>query len=155
VIRSGLGHLVTTEGIRWIPILGAAGRYRAGRADTGEMLVWLLIAGGTIAAVCVLLYVVNRLLHRWRYNSHPALFYGLCKVHGLDGNARRLLRQVARSHNLRWPGRLFVEPKWLEPANLGGTLRARAAELVALRERLFRRAKTADRGPNPPNPPSV
>lgn len=151
MIRSGLGSILTAEEIPCFPVLGAASRYRASRADAGEVLVWLLIAVGAIAAVCVLLYAVNRMVHRWRYNSHPALFYGLCKVHGLDGNARNLLKQVARLHNLRWPGRLFIDPKWLDPANQGGSLRARAAELAALRERLFRHAKTADQGPNPPN----
>jgi hypothetical protein len=159
MIHAGLRSLDTlaSERIRFHPLVGAASRYRGPRADAGEMFVWLLIAVGVIAVVCVVLYALNRMIHRWRYNSHPALFYGLCKVHGLDGNARRLLKQVARFHNLARPTRLFIDPKWLDPANLGGSFRARTGELWALRQRLFERAgaKNAGRGPNRPNEAGV
>jgi len=107
------------------------------RADIRHMLVWLLGAGAAIGAVSFVLVVANRIARRWRFNSHPALFYGLCKVHGLDSAARRLLKRVVRFHRLAQPGRLFVEPKWLDPANLGPSFRPQAAELERLRNRLF------------------
>ena len=109
----------------------------APRADTGQMLAWLLVAGAVIGAVSLVLMVANRIGRRWRFNSHPALFYGLCKVHGLDSAARRLLKRVVRFHRLGQPGRLFVEPKWLDPANLGPSFQTQAAELEKLRNRLF------------------
>ena len=98
--------------------------------------VWILAAAG-IVPVGALLYLLHRLFHRWRYNSHPALFCGLCRLHGLDRGARRLLKQVVEHYRLAQPARLFTEPQWLDPARLRGPLQARAAELTALRERLF------------------
>jgi hypothetical protein len=97
--------------------------------------VWILAAG--IVPVGVLLYLLNRLARRWRRNSHPALFSGLCRLHGLDLGARQLLKQVVQYYRLIQPARLFIEPQWLDPARLRGPLQARAAELTALRGRLF------------------
>lgn len=109
----------------------------AQRADTGQMLIWLLGAGAAIGVVSVVLMVANRIARRWRFNSHPSLFYGLCKVHGLDSAARRLLKRAVRFHRLAQPSLVFVEPKWLDPANLGPSFRRQAAELERLRNRLF------------------
>lgn len=109
----------------------------ANQADTGQMLVWLLIAGLVIGVVSVIMVIANRIAHRWRYNSHPALFRGLCKLHGLDSAGRRLLKRVVRFHRLTHPARVFVEPKWLDPANLGASFQPRAAELERLRNGLF------------------
>jgi hypothetical protein len=107
------------------------------RADTGQMLIWLLVAGVVIGVVSAMLVIANRVARRWRYNSHPAVFRALCKLHGLDGPSRRLLRRVVRYHRLSQPGRLFVEPKWLDPANLGAAFQPLAAELETLRNSLF------------------
>ena len=116
--------------------LGAASR-RASRVDTGEAFVLLVAAGGVIAVVCLAIRFASRLQRRRRFNSHGSLFQGLCRTHGLDYGARRLLKQVARSRKLAQPARLFTEPKWLNPANLRGGLRRRAAEVSMLRNRLF------------------
>ena len=110
----------------------------ARRADARQMFVWLLVVGTAIGLVSVVLVVANRIARRWRFNSHPALFYGLCKVHGLDSAARRLLKRVVRFHRLGQPGRLFVEPKWLDPAKLGPSFQTQAADLERLRNRLFK-----------------
>ena len=107
------------------------------RADTRQMLVWLLIAGLVMGVVTISLVVANRIARHQRYNSHPALFRRLCKLHGLDSASRRLLKRVISYHRLRQSGRLFVEPKWLDPANLGASFRAQAAELEKLRNGLF------------------
>ena len=109
----------------------------APRADAGQMLVWLLVAAAAIGVVSVILVVGNRMARRWRYNSHRGLFHGLCKVHGLDSGSRRLLKRVVRFHRLTQPGRLFIEPKWLDPANLGASFRTQAAQLADLRQSLF------------------
>lgn len=118
-------------------VVMAAGSSRSGPADTGQMLAWLLAAGVVIGLVCGLLVAASRFAHRWRYNSHPALFHGLCKVHGLQGASRRLLRRVARFHGLARPARLFVEPKWLDPTTLDASFQPRAVELEGLRCHLF------------------
>lgn len=114
----------------------AAGRHR-GDVDLGEVIGYLMIAATVIASVCLIVYFVSRLRHRWRYNSHRSLFNGLCRVHGLNRNARKLLKRVARHHKLGQPGRLFLEPKWLDPAGLRGSMREQAGNVAALRNRLF------------------
>lgn len=116
--------------------LGAASR-RTSRAAGGQALVWLAVAVGIIAAVCVAIRLGSRLLRRRRYNSHGSLFNGLCRTHGLDHRARGLLKRAARYHKLAQPARVFTEPKWLDPAELKGSLRRRAAEVAILRNRLF------------------
>jgi len=119
------------------PLLAVDREYPANQADTGQMLVWLLVAGLVIGVVAVTLLIANRIAYRWRYNSHPALFRGLCKLHGLDSASRRLLKRVVRFHRLRQPARVFVEPKWLDPANLDASFQPRAPELERLRNGLF------------------
>ena len=98
--------------------------------------IWLLGTAGGIASAWALSRLVNRLIHRW-HNSHPGLFCGLCRLHRLDRNSRRLLKQVTQFHRLAQPGRIFTEPQWLDPDRLGAAWRVRASELHALRARLF------------------
>ena len=117
--------------------LGAAGRRRRGSVDTGEALIYLLIAAGVIALVCVVLYVSNRIVHHRRFNSHGSLFKGLCQIHGLNHGARALLKQVAGQHKLAYASQVFTDPQWLDPASLRGSLRRHAAEVNSLRNRLF------------------
>ena len=115
---------------------GAAGRSQHG-SDGGTLLIWLLVPAVGIAVVCVVVNYASRWLHQWRYHSHASLFLDLCQVHGLDFKTRRLLRQIARHHHLKQIGRVFTEPKWLDPARLSQALRARGAEIRPLRVRLF------------------
>ena len=118
----------------------------AQRADTRQMMGWLLVAGAVIGVVSLILVIANRVAKHWRYKSHRGLFSGLCRVHGLDAANRRLLKRVVRSHRLRQPARLFIEPKWLDPAGLGPEFRSQAAVLDKLRIGLFNlRAKAADK----------
>lgn len=109
----------------------------AGKDASGDMTMWLGIGAGLLAAIGGLAYAVHRKLEQQRQNSHPALFYGLCRHHGLDGASGRLLRLVWQHHRLAQPARLFTEPKWTDPAYLSDTLRGRSAELAALRQLLF------------------
>ena len=118
------------------PILLAAGRNRA-QGDAGQMLVWLLVAGGTIGVVCGALVVVNRIVRARKGYSHPGLFNALCKLHALDRNARRLLKQIAQFHGLTAPARVFTEPGWLDPASLGGQFKSQTADLGKVRSLLF------------------
>lgn len=126
----------------WIAI--AARTARAGRANTTEMLVLLMVLTVVIGGVCAAVVAINRIVRRRRRYSHATLFSGLCKVHDLDGASRRLLTQAVRFHRLVQPARVFLEPKWLNPANLGPSFQCRSAELEELRGRLFSlRAETA------------
>lgn len=109
----------------------------APRADTRHMVAWLLVAGAVIAVVSVILVIANRMAWHWRHKSHRGLFSGLCKMHNLDSSSRRLLNRVVRFHRLAQPGRLFIEPKWLDPAGLGPAFRADAVPLAKLRTSLF------------------
>ncbi len=102
-------------------------------------LLWLTI----VFAVAGALLVLNRLLDRRdqdqrRVNQPLRLFLALCKAHKLKWSERWLLWRVARCQRLRDPGRLFLEPERLDPANLSPTLRLQWAQLRLLRERLFR-----------------
>ncbi len=110
---------------------------RSSRADVGQMVVWLLAAGVALGVVCGGLAVANRMVRSRRLYSHPALFAGLCTVHGLNVSSRRLLKRVVKSHRLVQPARLFVEPRWLDPAGLGAAFEDQAGELEKLRSRLF------------------
>ncbi|HUT10984.1 MAG TPA: hypothetical protein VMY42_10845 [Thermoguttaceae bacterium] len=115
---------------------GWSGR-RASRASIGEVFLYLLLAAGVIAAVCLALHFGSRVLHRRRQYSHAGLFDGLCKLHGLDRRARTLLKSLAGARKLPHPARLFTEPGWLDPTQLPGPLRGRTNEVAALRNRLF------------------
>ena len=117
----------------------------AQRADTRHMMVWLLAAGAAIALVSVILVIANRIAWYWGHKSHRGLFWGLCKVHGLDSASRRLLKRVVRFHRLRHPACVFIEPKWLDPAGLGPAFRSDAVSLRKLRNGLFNiRPKAAE-----------
>ena len=111
--------------------------------DAGTLLVWVVVAAVVVAVVCGLMVVATRLHHRRRFNSKWSLYHQLCRLHGLDHGARRLLRQLIRQHNLAVPATVFTEPKWFNPAIQPAPLRQQGRELAALAEQLFA-APTAD-----------
>ena len=119
-----------------LPLL-AKGTFLRSEADTGQMMVWSLVAGSIIAVVCGGLLLYTKMAHKWRTDSHRGLFSSLCKHHELDRSSRKLLKQAVQSHNLTPPSRVFTEPKWLEPSNLGAEFRSEAKVLKKLRDRLF------------------
>ena len=112
-------------------------------ADTGQMMVWSLAAGGIIAVVCGGLLIYTKMAHKWRTDSHPGLFSSLCKLHELDRGRRQLLKRAVKFHSLTPPSRVFTEPKWLDPAKLGEEFRSQAKALKQLRNRLFGEPATA------------
>ena len=65
------------------------------------------------------------------------LFRELCLAHKLDRGSARLLAHLATALRLEQPAQIFLTPAAFEPARLPGSLKARAAELKLLRERLF------------------
>jgi hypothetical protein len=106
-------------------------------ADTGQMMVWSLVAGVMIAVVCGGLLLYTKMAHKWRTNSQPGLFWSLCKLHELDRGNRQLLKRAVQFHGLAPPSRVFTEPDWLDPAKLGSEFRPQAKALKELRSRLF------------------
>ncbi len=116
----------------------AAGRGRG--MDSGQIIMWLVVAVVGMAIVCGGVYAGTRASQRWKTDSHLALVYGLSRVHGLDRRARGLVRQVAKVHHLSSPARVFTEPNWLAPDSLKGPLQSRSTEIAALRSRIFSEA---------------
>ncbi len=83
-------------------------------------------------------------LARWMERRHGlganrplGLFLSLSKAHRLGWSDRWLLWRLARSHRLRAPARLFLEPERFEASRLPLAMRRHAARLEALQERLF------------------
>lgn len=108
--------------------------------EIGQVVGYLMVAAVLVALVCLSIYAATRFAHWRRYHSHGALFGALCRLHGLDHSARRLLRRVARHHRLRHPARVFTEPNWLDPAALPASFRPDARRLLVLRNWLFRQS---------------
>jgi len=120
------------------------------RFELDDLVTGLLLLGACSLGIFLLSRFANQDRRR-SFNRPRALFRELCKAHGLDFASRRLLARLARSQKLKHPARLFLEPARFEPPNLSPELAAKAAELRALRDRLFReevrrtdRAGTAD-----------
>ena len=118
------------------PLL-AKGTFLRSEADTGQMMVWSLVAGGIIVVMCGGLLLYTKMAHKWRTDSHRGLFCSLCKLHELDRGSQRLLRRAVQFHGLAPPARVFTEPKWLDPAKLGAEFKSQAKALKKLRNRLF------------------
>ena len=141
-----MSHVLTVCRLAQSALFGARNYGGVGRSrssvGTGEVILYLMIAGAAIAVVCSSIYLGSRLVHRRRHHSHGGLFAGLCRTHGLDRSTRGLLKQVARFHKLQQPARVFVDPKWLDPSSLQGPLRRQALRVAALRNRLFREDAT-------------
>lgn len=113
-------------------------------ADSGQALVWTLVAGAVIAAVVGGLVLANRAAHKRRTNSHAGLFAGLCQHHKLDRSSRNLLRALGQAHRVRYAARVFLDPSLYEPKRLPPALRARKDEILALRQQLFLMAEATD-----------
>jgi hypothetical protein len=77
-------------------------------------------------------------------NRPLGLFLSLSKAHHLGWSDRWLLWRLARSHRLRAPARLFLEPERFEVSRLPPPMRRHAARLEGLQERLFAGLAEAD-----------
>lgn len=110
---------------------------RETRLESGYLTTGLLVILGIVAAVWVLMQVVDRLDGRRSVDSSLMLFLALCRAHRLRWSEWWLLWLVARDQKLKEPARLFLEPELLDPANLGPVLRLKAAQLEGVSGRLF------------------
>ncbi len=75
--------------------------------------------------------------HGFFANRPLGLFISLSRAHALSWSDRWLLWQLARSHRLRAPARLFLEPERFDASRLPPAMRRHAARLEGLQERLF------------------
>lgn len=118
-----------------VPLIGGPAMRTS---SDGSALFWLAAIGGVVVVGVVVLSIVTRVLHHRSRSSQAGLFDGLCKLHELSRNHRTLLKQLAASYGLgAMPARVFTEPRWLEPNPNNPLFRTRAAELAAIRDRLF------------------
>jgi hypothetical protein len=91
-------------------------------------------------AVIICLWIVTTYFstHRQRESNSPwRLFADLCSTHKLTGRQRRMLKRLAREHELDQPAMLFVEPTWYSAEKVGPGWRRQVEELDGLRQRLF------------------
>ena len=102
-----------------------------------DMLLWIGIVVGVFVAIAIVAHFVARRDKRQIFNSSRGLFRALCRAHQLDFASRRLLRWIARDQQVEPAARLFLEPEQFEPENMSPALNSRAAEIMALRKRLF------------------
>lgn len=107
------------------------------KADSGEAMMWLLVAAVIIGAIVAGMMLINQAAHRRRTNSHPGLFAGLCQHHKLDRNRRNLLKALGHAHRVRYAARVFLDPTLFDPKRLPPALRSRTDEILALRRQLF------------------
>jgi hypothetical protein len=115
------------------------GRFDHGKASDGAGQL-MMIAG--IAALLLLIAMVWRLFgtrstKTYETSSPVRLFRELCAAHRLKRSERRLLRHLSTARALNNPAMLFVEPQHFETKNLPPHLKTSAAELRALRAKLF------------------
>jgi hypothetical protein len=125
-----------------------------------DLLTWVLLVAGVFVLIAFIASIVARRDKRRLYNSPRALFRELCRAHQLDGPSCRLLRRLARRQRLAQPARLFLEPRWFDPADAGPELESQRAELAELCKRLFAVGATpseppAAAGHRPANAPAV
>lgn len=119
--------------MRQAGLLAAAGH----QAESGKIIIGLLIAGVVVAAVVGGVTLAVRASHRRRTSSHAGLFAGLCQHHNLDRSSRNLLKALGQAHHVRYAARVFLDPALFEPKRLPPSLRSRQAEILALRQQLF------------------
>lgn len=122
---------------------GLSRAFRANKEqyNTDDVIYGLLILAG-ILAVMIIIALVNKFRQRRSNHTSPwGLFLSLCRAHKLKWSERWLLWQLARLEHLADPARLFLEPDWFKSSGLPPALRAQAARLKSIRDRLFAELK--------------
>jgi hypothetical protein len=121
------------------PFKGLSGGFKPGenQQGVGSVIVVLAVILAFLVILGFLARFADRRHKRAPSNSPLLLFIALCRAHRLSWSDRLLLWRVARWHRLKHPGRLFLEPDRLDPANLGPDLRRKGHRLQAIQDRLF------------------
>ena len=111
------------------------------REGIGQIFYGLLVCTAVAAAVLFLVQLIRSRRRQTGRASPWGLFTELCRAHKLNWRQRWLLWRLARIEQLSHPARLFLEPEWYATAGLPRELRHNAAQLNAIRARLFADAK--------------
>jgi hypothetical protein len=67
--------------------------------------------------------------------GHPRLFVDICRFHEIDRRTRGLLDRIVKTLDMKEPGAIFLDDKWLVSAFTNATFEAdkpQIAELVAV-----------------------
>jgi hypothetical protein len=115
------------------------GGFRGDQAKLSFQDIAIVLLAG--AAVVGFFYALSRFAS-WRegrsaYHNPKQLFRKLAAAHGLSFRERWLLGQAARYVNIPLPACLFLRPDLFDQASAHPELSARAAELLALKRKLF------------------
>ena len=116
--------------------MGRRFRHGGSSVDTQDLLLLLTVLA-VVATVIWLLSRYSKLREKRAQHSPRRLFHELCRAHKICWADRKLLRQLARWHQLPHAAQLFVAPERFDPAKLSPAFGRRAARLAALRGRLF------------------
>ncbi len=117
--------------------LGRRFRGPESQFDWGDLLGLLLF----VAVAAVLVWLLRWLLQRQngvhRFYHPRRLFLQLCRAHGLSGQDRKLLWQLAQFLQLEHPATLFLLAELWEEEALGESWAPWSEAIRRLRERLF------------------
>ena len=105
-------------------------------AGCQQLALFLVAVGAAAMLFWGLAHWIER-RHGLLANRPLGLFLSLSKAHHLSWSDRWLLWRLARSHRLRAPARLFLEPERFDVSRLSPALRRHAARLDGLETRLF------------------
>lgn len=111
------------------------------RAHDGGVLadygVWIVLA--LVLLAVILAVVMHRMKQRegTPFRNPRRLWADLCRLHQLDMSQRRLLKKLAQTQKLDNRAVVFVQPGYFRRDKLDPTLAANAAQVDALRKKLF------------------
>ena len=111
-------------------------RFRHGGSSIDATQVTIFVVA--IAALIGGAFVLSRYVNDKRPCNNPSkLFRELCGVHKLAWGERRLLSQVASSHQLESPALAFTDPNLFDTTKLHPSLKKRADQVQQLGKRIF------------------
>lgn len=135
--------------------MGAELRRRTTDGAGDDFALLAIIATVVPLLVLALMILVKFQEKHENLNSPKGLFRELARAHGLDRAERHLLLELAARHQLTDPARVFLEPERFDPALLTAHNPTRAAQLDALRTRLFQRDLPTPASPGAARHPSA
>jgi hypothetical protein len=106
------------------------------KRDSDFDYTWIVVAALVVVAAVATFFVIHR-IRKAQSQSHYALFSGLCRVHELDSNSKKLLSAIAEQYQIEKPVRLFLEPNWLDRARAEKRFPEYAELIDALKAKLF------------------
>ena len=119
--------------------------------DARQILIGLTVVTIAIIVLWFVSRAMERRARRGHFDSSLGLFLSLAKAHNLGWTEQWLLWRLARSHQLKDPARLFLEPERFDSSNLTDSLRVKQNQLKLISRRIFAEgtegARQTDGGP--------